>query len=129
MVSRSISSVLYSAIVDSDNQSVANAVDGPLHFGLAERIGQCQGAVLGAGVAVVYETGRRELERAPSPGVGFLLERRQNQIGSPGYRGLPAEYSAGVHVDDERDVTEAGQRPYICKVGYPQARRFRIRSR
>ena len=32
----------------------------------------------------------------------------------------PAQDQAGVHVDDERDVTEPGQGPHIGEVGHPQ---------
>src|SRR3954451_9095984 len=100
-------------------QGIADAADGASDACFFQSLGERYGCVLRTGVGVVYQAGGGELRVLTAAGRQCLLDRAGYQRGLLGAHDTPAENAPGVHVGDERDVHESGQRPHVGEVRTP----------
>src|SRR4051794_28514668 len=106
-------------------QRVADAADRSGDPGFGERLGERYRRVLRAGVGMMHQAGRGECRIVPTSGGQRLFHGAGHQRGLLAAHHPPPENATGVHIGDEGDVHEAGQRPDIGEIGHPPHVRLR----
>ena len=96
--------------------AVADAADRRLDAGLGQALGVLDRDVLAAAIAVVDEPAA--MDRPPI--MQSLLQRIEHEARMRRARHPPADDPAGIGIDDEGDVDEAGPGRDIGEVGDPQ---------
>src|SRR5699024_11802354 len=95
--------------------------------GLGERLAVTDRGVLSALVVVVDQPGEIAMAVA-APGPYRLLEGVEHEVGGHRRRRRPAEDSAGVGIDDERDIHPPRPGRYVGEIRNPPSARRQWRE-
>src|SRR3954471_23055148 len=109
-------------------QSIADAADGAGDSRFFQGFGERQRGVLRTGIGMMDQPGRGELRVLTAAGSQRLLHSTGHQRRFFRTHHPPPKNAPGVHIGDERDVHETGQRPYVGEVRYPPGVRLRRRT-